>query len=45
MKLNLLFIAMDLLTLLVYPILFVHGRLRKFSKLKENTVLAHAELT
>jgi hypothetical protein len=35
MKLNLLFIVMDLLTLLAYPIVFVHGKLRQFSKLKE----------
>ena len=39
MKLNLLFIAMELLTLLAYPIVFVHGKLRKFSKSKES---AHA---
>jgi hypothetical protein len=45
MKLYLLFIVMDLLTLLVYPILFVHGRLRKFSKSKENIALVHADLT
>jgi hypothetical protein len=32
MKLNLFFIVMDLLTLLVYPIVFIHGKLRQFSK-------------
>jgi hypothetical protein len=32
MKLNLLFIIMDLLTLLAYPIVLVHGKLRRFSK-------------
>ena len=36
MKLSLLFIVMDLLTLLAYPIMFVHGKLRQFSKSKEN---------
>ena len=34
MKLSLLFIVMDLLTLLAYPIVFVHGKLRQFSKSK-----------
>ena len=33
MKLNLLFIVMELFTLLAYPIVFVHGKLRRFSKL------------
>jgi hypothetical protein len=42
-KLFLLFMVMDLLTLLVYPILFVHGRLRKFSKLQENIVRVDTE--
>ena len=36
MKLNLLFIVMDMLTLLAYPIVFVYGKLRQFSKSKEN---------
>ena len=36
MKLNLLFIVMDLLTLLVYPIVLVHGKLRKFARSKES---------
>jgi hypothetical protein len=36
MKLNLLFIVMDLLTLLAYPIVFVHGKLRQFSSSKES---------
>jgi NADH:ubiquinone oxidoreductase subunit 3 (subunit A) len=34
MKLNLLFIVMDLLTLLVYPIVFAHGKIRQFSRPK-----------
>ena len=33
-KLSLIFIIMDLLTLLAYPIVFVHGKLRQFSKSK-----------
>jgi hypothetical protein len=35
MKLNLLFILMDLLTVLAYPVVFMHGKLRKFSKLED----------
>ena len=34
MKLNLLFIVMDLLTLLFYPFLFVYGKIHEFSKPK-----------
>lgn len=41
MKLNLLFIVMDLLTLMAYPIVFMYGKLRRFPKLKESTVLAN----
>jgi len=41
MKLNLLFIVMDLLTLLAYAIVFVHGKLRQFSKLKESMPLVN----
>ena len=40
LKLNLLFVVMDLLTLLAYPIVFVHGKLRQFVKPKESTSLA-----
>jgi hypothetical protein len=40
MKLNLLFIVMDLLTLLAYPIVFVHGKLRQLSKSRESINLA-----
>jgi hypothetical protein len=36
MKLNLLFIVMDLLTILAYPVVFVYGKLRQFSKMKES---------
>jgi hypothetical protein len=35
MKLNLLFIVMDLLTILAYPIVFVHGKLRQFQNQKK----------
>jgi hypothetical protein len=35
MKLFLLFIVMDLLTLLAYPFVFVYGELRQFSRTKE----------
>ncbi len=45
MKLNLLFITMDLLTILAYPIIFVHGKLRQFSKLKENVTLGNLLVT
>jgi NADH:ubiquinone oxidoreductase subunit 3 (subunit A) len=34
MKLSLLFIVMELLTVLVYPIVFVHGKLHQFSNSK-----------
>ena len=44
MRLSLLFIVMDLLTLLAYPIVYVHGRLRQFSKPKEKTKLANSLL-
>jgi hypothetical protein len=40
MKLKLLFIVMDLLTILAYPIVFMHGKLRQFSKLKKVPVTA-----
>ena len=39
MKLNLLFMVMDLLTFLAYPIVFVHGKLRQLFKLKESITL------
>jgi len=35
LKLNLLFIVIDLLTLLAYLVVFVAGKLRQFSKLFE----------
>jgi hypothetical protein len=41
MKLNMIFIVMDLLTLLAYPVVFMYGILRHFSKPKENVTLAN----
>ena len=34
MKLNLIFIVMDVLTLMAYPFVFMHGKFRKFSKVR-----------
>jgi hypothetical protein len=45
MKLNLLFIVMDLLTILAYPIVFLHGKLRQFAKPKENIARANLLVT
>ena len=41
MKLNFIFIIMDLLTLLAYPIVFMHGKLRQFLKSKEKFALVN----
>ena len=45
MRLNFFFIAMDLLTLLIYPFVFVHGLLRRFVKDKERIELANSLLS
>ncbi|HEX6269855.1 MAG TPA: hypothetical protein VFZ43_06440 [Anaerolineales bacterium] len=45
MKLNLLFIAMDFLILLAYPIVFMHGKLRQSSNSKEHIPLANLLVT
>ena len=45
MKLNLLFIVMDLLTLLAYPILFAYGKICQLSRSKENIALAKLPIT
>ena len=45
MKLNLLFIIMDLLTLLAYPILFVYGKIRQILRSKESMALAKLLIT
>ena len=39
MKLNLFFTAMDLLTLLAYPIIFMYGKIKSFSSSKGNVAL------
>jgi hypothetical protein len=44
-KLNLIFIVMDLLSLLVYPIIFTHGKLRQFSRSRENIALTNVLTT
>ena len=41
MKLNLLFIVMDLLTLLAYPIVYAYGKLHPLAKSKESIPLAN----
>jgi hypothetical protein len=45
MKINLLFIIMDLLTLLAYPILFMYSKIRQLPKSKENIPLANLLIT
>lgn len=40
MKLKLLFIVMDLLTILAYPFVFMHGKLLLFSKTRGSIHLA-----
>ena len=40
MKLNLLFVVMDLLTLLAYPIVYAHGKLHPAAKSKETITMA-----
>jgi hypothetical protein len=42
MRLSLFFLAMDMLTLLVYPVLFVQGKLRQLVKAKESILLANS---
>ena len=41
MKLNLLFIAMEFFTILIYPFVFIYGKLRRPPKFKESTALAN----
>jgi hypothetical protein len=45
MKLNFLFMVMDVLIVLAYPIVFVHTKLRQFSKSIVGIALAHFLLT
>jgi hypothetical protein len=41
MRLNLLFIAMDMLTLLAYPILFVYTKIYQFSRFRQDVAVAN----
>ncbi len=41
LKLNLLFIVMEFLTVLIYPFVFIYGKLRQTPKLIESTALAN----
>ena len=41
LKLNLLFIVMDLFMLLAYPFVWMHGKLRQVSRSKESTPVAN----
>ena len=45
MKLVLLFALMDLLTLLVYPIVFMYDKLLQLITARENTQLANVRVT
>lgn len=40
MKLNLLFLAMEILTVLAYPVLFVYAILRRVSKFRQDIAVA-----
>lgn len=44
MKLNFLFLLMELLTLLAYPIVFAHGKLRQYLKPKEGFHLVNVSM-
>lgn len=41
MKLNLIFIVMDVLTVLAYPIVYMYGKLRLLAKSRESITLAN----
>jgi len=41
LKLNLLFIFMDMFTLLAYPILFIYSKINSFSNSKGDVALAN----
>jgi hypothetical protein len=45
MKLKLLFIIMDLFTILAYPFVFMHGKLLQFSKARASIHLANILVT
>ena len=42
MKLNMIFIVMDLLTLLMYPLVFIYGVLHRLLRKKERVALANS---
>jgi hypothetical protein len=41
MKLYLFFMMMDLLTVLAYPIVFLHGKFKKFSRSRKSIAQPH----
>jgi hypothetical protein len=45
MKLKLIFIVMELFTILAYPFVFIYGKLRQFSKFRERIHLAELLVT
>lgn len=45
MKLNLLFIIMDLFTIMAYPFVFIHSKFLRVSKTRTNLQLANGLLT
>jgi len=45
MKLNLLFIAMYLFSVLVYPVVFIHSKICQFTKSREVIILANILVT
>jgi hypothetical protein len=45
MKLNLIFIVIDLFTIVAYPFVFLHGKLLRFSKARGRVPLANGLVT
>lgn len=41
-KLNLLFIALDLLTLLIYPVIYVYNKVLRILKAKDRLILTNS---
>lgn len=41
-KLNLLFIALDLLTLLIYPVIYVYSKVYRILKAKDRLILTNS---
>ena len=44
MKLSLLFMVLEVLTLLAYPIVYVHGRLHRFAKSRERIPVSNLSM-